>query len=170
MRIRKVTSGGQDGVDVAALRAAKRCGILTGGAMPKGFRTKSGPRPEYRDLYGMEEHPSTNYPPRTWRNVENSDATLRLATRFNSPGEICTLKAILALKKPYLDVSLPPRQAAGTVIDWVHTLCGSYFPTALTTLKTLDSTGILNVAGNSDSCLESVVEDFLYEVFTILKE
>jgi len=34
-----VISGGQCGVDVAALRAAKSCGLRTGGMMPRGFRT-----------------------------------------------------------------------------------------------------------------------------------
>ena len=47
----KVISGGQTGVDQAALRAAKAAGIETGGWMPKGFRTLAGPRPEFAAVF-----------------------------------------------------------------------------------------------------------------------
>src|SRR5262249_6057013 len=40
--IGKVISGGQTGVDQVALRAAKACGIPTGGWAPKGWRTEDG--------------------------------------------------------------------------------------------------------------------------------
>lgn len=52
MTLRRVISGGQCGVDVAALRAAKRAGLQTGGTMPRGWRTLDGPRPEYAAEYG----------------------------------------------------------------------------------------------------------------------
>jgi hypothetical protein len=38
----KVISGGQTGVDIAALWAAKALGFQTGGMMPKGWRTRGG--------------------------------------------------------------------------------------------------------------------------------
>ena len=48
--IGKIISGGQTGVDQAALRAAKACGIPTGGWAPKGWRTEDGPAPWLADL------------------------------------------------------------------------------------------------------------------------
>jgi len=40
-----VVSGGQTGVDQAALRAARASGIATGGWAPKGWATEAGPAP-----------------------------------------------------------------------------------------------------------------------------
>ena len=51
----RIISGGQTGADQAGWRAARACGIPTGGAMPKGFLTEDGPRPEFAGLYGARE-------------------------------------------------------------------------------------------------------------------
>lgn len=104
--ISKILSGGQTGVDVAALRAAKARGIPTGGTMPKGWRTLDGPRPEYRELYGMVECAISGYPPRTKQNVKESDITVRIGTRMSSAGELCTWDAISMYERPYFDVLL----------------------------------------------------------------
>ena len=72
----RIISGGQTGVDIAALRAAKAAGLPTGGWMPKGFPTAAGPRPDYAALYGMQETASDKYPERTRKNVEASDVTV----------------------------------------------------------------------------------------------
>jgi predicted Rossmann-fold nucleotide-binding protein len=105
-RIAKVISGGQTGVDIAALRAAKALGIPTGGTMPKGWRTLAGPRPEYRDLYGMVEHMSESYAPRTYANAAAADVTIRIAANFGSAGEICTAKAIARAGTVSADISV----------------------------------------------------------------
>ena len=84
--LRKVISGAQTGADRAALIAAKRFGFITGGHMPAGFLALDGTHPGFADLYGMETTASTEYPPRTRQNVQNSDATLRLAMNWSSPG------------------------------------------------------------------------------------
>lgn len=96
----KVISGGQNGVDQAALEAAKIFSLSTGGWMPKGWLTLDGPRPEFKDLYNMVEHDSPAYPPRTRYNVRDSDFTLRIADYPNSSGEVCTHKAITDLQRP----------------------------------------------------------------------
>lgn len=49
--IEKVISGAQTGADVAGLKAAKACDILTGGFIPKRYKTLDGPKPEYEELY-----------------------------------------------------------------------------------------------------------------------
>lgn len=75
--IAKVISGGQTGVDIAALRAAKRLGIPTGGTMPAGWRTLDGPKPEWAAEFGFIAHASDAYPPRTFANAKAGDVTVR---------------------------------------------------------------------------------------------
>lgn len=101
-----VISGGQTGSDQAGIRAARRLGLATGGYAPRGWRTLDGPAPWLGTEFGLVEHWSSDYPPRTASNVHDSDATVRIASDFLSTGERCTLKAILKYKKPYLDVAV----------------------------------------------------------------
>lgn len=51
--IDNVISGGQTGVDQAALRAARASGIVTGGFAPKGWATEDGPAPWLGSEYGL---------------------------------------------------------------------------------------------------------------------
>ena len=105
--LKKVISGGQTGADQAGLFTAKAFGFETGGFAPHGFRTLSGNNPGVlRDIFGLEETTQRNYQVRTALNVKSSDATIRLATNFSSPGELCTLKAINRYEKPFFDVNL----------------------------------------------------------------
>lgn len=101
MPIIKVISGGQTGVDQAAWRAAKACGIETGGWMPKGFLTEDGPRPEFKKLYGAEEWINDSYPERTRLNVNLADVTLWVGRSW-SPGCVCTKKAAKFFRKPFI--------------------------------------------------------------------
>ncbi len=104
--IKAIYSGGQTGVDIAALRAASSLGIPTGGTMPKGWLTLVGPRPEYAALYGMVEAKTADYPTRTRANVAAADLTIRVAVDFNSAGELCTYRAIRTAGKPWIDIQL----------------------------------------------------------------
>src|SRR5262249_19387201 len=90
--LEKVISGGQTGADQGALRSAKKAGIATGGWMPKGFLTEDGPRPEFAEWFGMQEHWSPRYPPRTEMNVADSDVTLWFGVG-DSAGYWCTAHA-----------------------------------------------------------------------------
>ena len=78
--IGKVISGGQTGVDQAALRAAKACNIPTGGWAPKGFRTEDGPA-QWLAEFGLQEHASADYRVRTRANIREAGLTLILITR-----------------------------------------------------------------------------------------
>lgn len=100
----KVISGGQTGVDQAALKAAKELGIPTGGYMPRGFLTLEGNKPEFEKLYGMVQMATSDYPSRTMANVAFSTLTIRIAKDLDSRGELCTLKCLKLCKKPYIDV------------------------------------------------------------------
>jgi len=75
--LKRIISGGQTGVDRAALDAATAAGIQTAGWAPKGFLAEDGPIPPH---YGLAETPSAEPGQRTEWNVRDSDATLILAT------------------------------------------------------------------------------------------
>ncbi|MDY3559929.1 putative molybdenum carrier protein [Gemmata sp. JC673] len=155
MRLVRVISGGQTGADRAALVAAKAAGLATGGWMPKGFLAHDGERPEFASLYGLREHESPRYPPRTALNVKESDATLRFATDWASPGEVLTLKMIERYGRPHLDVTPGGGETIATVVEWL----GHHDP------------HVLNVAGNSERTspgIEAFVTAFLAEVFAQL--
>jgi hypothetical protein len=72
----KVISGGQTGVDRAALDAAMELGLEVGGFCPKGRRAEDGRIPSEYDF--LIEMASRNYLVRTERNVVEADGTLIL--------------------------------------------------------------------------------------------
>lgn len=77
----EIRSGGQTGADMAGLVAAKSLGIKTGGVAPLGFRTENGSNPELGSIYGLREHSSNQYPPRTMANVDDSEGTIAFLFR-----------------------------------------------------------------------------------------
>lgn len=119
MLLKKVISGGQTGADQAGLVVARRFGLETGGIMPKGFKTLTGPRPDLASEYGLTEHASDNYVPRTYQNAKDGDGTVRLAGRMDSRGEVCTLKAIQKYGKPHFDVDLSDPPPHRDFVDWL---------------------------------------------------
>ena len=148
----KIISGGQIGADQAGLRAAKQAGLETGGWVPRGCLTLDGPAYWLKTLYGCQEHISDKYPPRTFANVRDSDATIRFAYDFHSPGERCTLRAIQMYHKPYLDISLQDHPSTKVVWRW---LCSHHVHT-------------LNIAGNSTKTCPSIdrfVFNYLSKLF-----
>lgn len=161
MILRKVISGGQVGADIASLKAAKAWGLETSGFAPKGFRTLEGDNPLLGKMYGLVEIETREYPPRTFANVNNSDGTIRFAFNLSSPGELCTLRAIITYGKPSVDVLFYPQPlsngwrtntSAKEVADWIREF----------KIETL------NVAGNAKVEIEPLVEQFLETVFRYL--
>lgn len=75
----KVISGGQTGVDQAALRAARAAGLPTGGWACKGWVTEAGPAPWLAD-FGLVECPWPGYPARTRWNVGDAGYIVCLET------------------------------------------------------------------------------------------
>jgi len=73
--LQRVVSGGQTGVDRAALDWAIAAGLPQGGACPKGRKAEDGVIP---DCYQLIETPSAQYNVRTHRNMMDADATLIL--------------------------------------------------------------------------------------------
>ena len=162
---KKILSGAQTGADISGLIAAKSKGIETGGWIPKGFKTQAGNKPEYKELYNIQEHESDKYPPRTFLNVKESDGTIRFATDFNSSGEKCTLKAIQQYNKPYFDVhinnvnefKLPLECHPKSALEWIKK----------------NNIQILNVAGNSEKTSPGIgkfVERYILKLIELLNE
>lgn len=154
----KIISGGQTGVDVAALRAAHALGIPTGGIMPKGWRTIDGPRPEYARLYGMTESPFVDYQRRTFANAGSAHATLRIAFDWNSAGELCTLRAVHAAGQWPFDIGLD------------NDLCANAarVTAAVAWIRERGPGLILNVAGNIEQTvrgIEAAAELILRDIF-----
>lgn len=83
--IERVISRGQTGADQTGLLATALYVIKTGDWMPKGFLTKTGPRPDLAELYGVREHATSDkYSDRIEPNVRQSDGTIRFAAHFGS--------------------------------------------------------------------------------------
>jgi hypothetical protein len=155
--LEKVISGGQTGADAGGLRAAQKCGLKTGGWLPKGCVTQNGSDRGLIAQFGMLEHDKAGYPPRTEANVRDSDATIRLASNFRSAGEVCTLKSLKWYKKPYLDIDIKNPLPVSVVAAWIREK----------NVKTL------NVAGNAESTspgIGAAVEAYLEQVFNQCRE
>lgn len=111
-----VISGGQSGVDRAALDAARELGLPYGGYVPRGRWTEDGPLPE--DYTGMVETQSAAPSKRTKLNVRESDATLIITRGACEGGTLLTADTARKAGKPFLvlDVArVSPAEAAGAV-------------------------------------------------------
>jgi hypothetical protein len=143
-------SGGQTGGDIGGLAAGVALGIPTGGWAPKGWRTDDGPAP-WLAQFGVREHASYSYPPRTVQNVRDSDGTLWVGNP-GSPGGKLTLRTTRELGKPSFvvlrNVPLTDKVTQRAFREWI----------ALFQIK------VLNVAGNRESSSPGIGEftrDFL---------
>lgn len=134
--LQRIISGGQCGVDRGALEAAAAWPISTTGWVPKGYRTWFGPDLSLQ-RFGMVEHSSPNYPPRTEMNVIDSDGTLILGRDLESSGTTLTHELTVKHAKPCLRIKLPLKDESATSIriaEWI----------------VMNNIATLNVAGNRD--------------------
>lgn len=99
----KIISGGQTGVDRAALDAALDLGIACGGWCPRGRLAEDGRIPE---RYPLREAPTPSYPERTALNVRDSDGTLVLAWGPPTDGTALTIHLAETMEKPCLVLDL----------------------------------------------------------------
>lgn len=117
--IDKIISGGQTGVDQAALDSAIKLGIPHGGWVPKGRKTENGPLP---DKYTMKEMPTSSYPERTEQNVIDSDGTLIISRGSLTEGSEYTRKMAMKHNRPWLHIDLTKHlkfHAAELIITWM---------------------------------------------------
>jgi hypothetical protein len=111
----RIVSGGQTGVDRAALDVAIALGIEHGGWCPAGRLSEDGSVPS---RYQLEETPSPDYPVRTEQNVIDSDATLILYRQRLKGGTLLTRKICDRTFQPYLLIRLD-RDSHQTVRKWL---------------------------------------------------
>ena len=115
-----IVSGGQTGVDRAALDVARKLGLPYGGYIPHGRWTEQGPLPG--DYEGMVETESPAPSKRTKLNVRKSDATLIITRGECEGGTLLTAETARKAGKPLLIVdvdSLDEDAAAGAISDWI---------------------------------------------------
>lgn len=161
----KIISGGQTGVDQAALRAGKSAGFELGGWSPPGRQCETGRIPADFPLKETPEEKSPKAPDiarslRTEWNVRDSDATLilrrltPLKQAGSDPGTTWTFECAILYGKPLLlcDPNDPDGAKAKMVRQWLETL----------------AVRVLNVAGPAESAqagIGKLAEKFLLKVF-----
>lgn len=154
-RLERVVSGGQTGVDQAALRAAKAAGTPTGGWMPSGFLTEEGRRPDMEDLFGMKAARTPDSLTRTRMNAKESSATIWLGPT-GCPGWVVTAAAVRRYGRPMLVVE-PGVTTPRMVADFL----------------TSNRVRTLNVAGPRESTSPGIgerAEAFLSRLFRMLAQ
>lgn len=123
--ITRIVSGGQTGVDRAALDAALRHGLPYGGWCPRGGWAEDLPSPPgLRDRYPFLRETATDDPAeRTAANVRDSDATLVLTVGgATSPGTERTVTVAERLGRPCLRVDAQDADGVGQVLAWLSDL------------------------------------------------
>ena len=154
--IHKVISGGQTGADIAGLRAALKCHIETGGYAPKGYITERGPRPATLGaVYGLKEHPSSEYKFRTSANVVLADLTILIADKLET-GSKFTWDLCLHYEKPCFHIRVMDLNNERRKLEVFNWMC-------------LYDPRIVNVAGRRESkCpgIETAAIPFLVTLFT----
>jgi len=148
----KIISGGQTGVDRAALDLALELGIPCGGWCPKGRKAEDGPIP---DRYPLKETESNSYPVRTEMNVRDSDGTLILTWGRPTGGTALTVRLAKRHKKPCMVIDLKNAGNQSSIKDWLEK----------------KQIGILNVAGPRESKnpgISKLAYDFLVDTFKFL--
>jgi Circularly permutated YpsA SLOG family len=99
----RIISGGQVGVDRAALDWAMEHDVPHGGWCPQGRRAIDGELPA---RYQLQEADSPSYAKRTRLNVRDSDATLIINQGALDGGTRLTVKCAEQLGKPHLCVQV----------------------------------------------------------------
>lgn len=128
----KIISGGQTGVDRAALDFALESGLPCGGWCPKGRIAEDG---TISEKYPLKETPLKDYNQRTEWNVRDSDGTLILSFGKPSGGTLLTIELAKALKKPLLILDLKTATEIASFKLWLQK----------------NNIAILNIAGPRES-------------------
>jgi Circularly permutated YpsA SLOG family len=131
----KIISGGQTGVDRAALDVALNHGIECGGWCPAGRLDEFGRIP---DQYPVQELEEGGFAERTLRNVKDSDGTVVIYAEKLSGGTEQTVRFCVEQRRPHQLIDAPKTSAEGAaklIADFVRN----------------NSIEILNVAGPRES-------------------
>jgi hypothetical protein len=140
MRPLKIISGGQTGVDRAALDVAIDLGIPHGGYCPKGRRAEDG---RIHDRYQLDETETAQYNVRTYLNILHADSTLIIAPSFTlSTGTLLTQRTCWKLSRACM-VAVPGATHHADAAEWMRD--------SLSERDGERGTRVLNVAGPRES-------------------
>jgi len=149
--VQKIVSGGQTGVDRAALDAGLESGVPVGGWCPSGRRAEDG---VISERYPLLELDARDYSARTEQNVLDSDATLVLNRGELADGTALTVQLAQKHRKPCLVVQLDENEDPGAVSQWLSE----------------KGVKVLNIAGPRESKCPGIYESALLFVRRLLKE
>lgn len=148
-KLLKIISGGQTGVDRAALRVAMSLKIEHGGWCPPGRESEDGPIDEKFQLKETPQERSNKAPeiPRSLRtewNVRDSNGTLILTTGNApyDPGTNWTIQATDLYNKPILITNPASKESVNKVLLWFKK----------------NHIQVLNVAGPSEESVPGIGE------------
>jgi hypothetical protein len=135
VKLLKIISGGQTGVDRAALDVALRHGIECGGWCPAGRLDEFG---EIPDHYPVQELQGAGFTERTLQNVKDSDGTVVVYSGELRGGTEQTVRFCVDLKRPHQLINESKTSAEGAA-------------RVIADLVLENKIGILNVAGPRQS-------------------
>jgi hypothetical protein len=116
----KISSGGQTGVDRAALDVALKHGIECGGWCPKGRMDEFERIP---DRYPVKELPNGGFPERTLQNAIDSDATVIFSPGKIEGGTAFTVQCCRDQQRPYVIIDaqeLSIDEAAKAIVSLIQ--------------------------------------------------
>lgn len=112
-----IISGGQTGVDRAALDVAIELEIDHSGWCPKGRKAEDGKIPDH---YNLTESSSNDYKQRTLLNIQDSDGTLILfRADIRTPGTGWTMRKAQELGKPVFLMSNLNKSSLKEFLSWI---------------------------------------------------
>jgi Circularly permutated YpsA SLOG family len=116
----KIISGGQTGVDRAALDVALNHGIECGGWCPAGRLDEFGRIPDQYPVWALEDG---GFAERTFRNVKDSDGTVVIYAGKLSGGTEQTVRFCVEQRRPHQLIDASKTSAAGAaklITDFVR--------------------------------------------------
>jgi hypothetical protein len=121
--IKQIISGGQTGVDQAALAVASELGLKVGGWCPNGGLDEKG-NCILKRYPSMKQTKTINPEVRTKLNIETSDGTLIIVPSLPLPekikdGTLLTINHVKEKKKPYLIISLDQTDSIEQFKNWL---------------------------------------------------
>jgi hypothetical protein len=119
--IARIISGGQTGVDRAALDAARALGINAGGWVPRGRLAEDGRIPD--SYHNLIETDSADASMRTEWNVRDASATLLITRGPPRGGSALTRDVAQRLAKPLLHIDVAVctiDDATQILVDWLR--------------------------------------------------